>query len=913
MKNLMLMLLLLANVALGQNLPTVVDNSQWFPPVRSQETMPNCTHFSLIYYLKSAIWNRKFNRDPKLEINQFNHNFVWNQNSHPVYKISDVESAFYFMPTQGCATGSDFPFNEQDVIKPDLSVREKALPYKSKRLFTGAFFGYGPENSDAYVAQKINALKDSLAQGKCFVLGIQLFKYFNQMTTANNVYSCSPGISSDSIDYGHAFTIVGYNDTIKTTYGRGAFQVINSNINPAQGHFYLDYNWFYFAKWQSFNYWFLEEDFSSVPQVAVSVKINNGISGKDILEHNHLFTDATLISSSKKVDFVDFFNYLFSGNQIQVSEVNGYNIALRSKVMVRPLNNLDGNYELISDLSDLTSAGDFKSISIVIFDPVSANYIGANGQSFLSYTRESKLSIDDAWITFLGTDKKIKAKVKDLADTTIVATDFYSVAAGLNLQPFQEQIYVQSCTSVLKRKLVTFSIADLQTGTPPVFTRVPSGDILAQEGDVATFTFKAVDTANSVITYSITNGLGASINPTTGLFSYVANQVGDFYFSVSASNGISSVSTQFKVKVSPAAYNAAPVFSAKAEGGFNVLQGEVVNYQFKATDPEGLPITYILASGTGATLSPTTGVFEYRAQNVGRFAFEVQASDGIKLGVANFLIDVNLNNPPVFTKVPDNQDLSVGENFVFSFSAYDQEGKAISFSIVEGVGASINPSTGEFSYAATSIGNFVVKVGISDGFSTSIFSLTINVKAANTAPVFVAPPASLTVYVNETLTHPFFAYDAENDQVTFSILSPLAEAQISSNGILTFKSSKVDTFDLTIVVSDGKLSTNLLVTIRVDLKVGIDDVFESEYSIKAYPNPVATNLNIEFILKKRCLINIALYDLQGRQITLINQADYEIGQNTIDYDTSQLRGGVYILRLTSAKENFTKSIKIIKQ
>ena len=142
-------------------MPIVVDNSKWFPPVRNQETLGGCNHFSLIYYLKSAIWNRQFNRNPKLEVNQFNHNFVWNQNINPVYKKVGQLEAFYFMKSQGCATVADFPINEQsDQIKPTLNVREKALAYKSKRVFQGAFFSNRIKNKE--VKQHITDLNTTL-------------------------------------------------------------------------------------------------------------------------------------------------------------------------------------------------------------------------------------------------------------------------------------------------------------------------------------------------------------------------------------------------------------------------------------------------------------------------------------------------------------------------------------------------------------------------------------------------------------------------------------------------------------------------------------------------------------------------------------------------------------------------------
>ncbi|MDP2888532.1 MAG: hypothetical protein Q8P34_06130 [Bacteroidota bacterium] len=250
--NLVIIFVLLSTLSFGQTLPLVVHNSQWFPPVRSQEAIRNCTMFSFVYYLKSSIWNKEFGRDPKLEANQFNHNFVWSYVINPeTAGGSYFGKAVYLMKDSGCATVSEFPINEQDEnYSPSAEVKQKSLPFKSKRMTKDNFRDHGADVD--LIGQRINALKDSLS----FTLGLTIFHYFEKMTTKNNVYSCYKGISADSMYYAHAVTIVGYNDTIKTAQGRGAFQAINSYKEPAGGHFYFDYNWFYFYTSDSYDYYF---------------------------------------------------------------------------------------------------------------------------------------------------------------------------------------------------------------------------------------------------------------------------------------------------------------------------------------------------------------------------------------------------------------------------------------------------------------------------------------------------------------------------------------------------------------------------------------------------------------------------------------------------------------------------------
>lgn len=724
---------------------------------------------------------------------------------------------------------ADYPFNESvDYVKPSLKIREKALEYKSKRLFTGSIYDSGSDSID--ISRKLKSLKDSLSQGKCFSLGLNIYEDFEKLTVENNVYSCyKETIYGDS--YGHALTIVGYNDTIKTAEGRGAFQVINSYEQPAGGHLYLDYNWFYFMNSQVYTYYFLEEDFISQPKTTLIIDLSESISGQEVAEHENLFVDTVLNYSGKKVDVVSYSEYLCGVNQIQITNVNGQRLKMRAKTVLKPLNNSDGNYELISDLSDLVSVSDFKSVSVIVFDPISATYIGADDQIFYSYTREPKLSINKAYLDFLGTDKKVIAKVEDLSDTTIIFNDFYSVVAGLNLKPFQYNIYVKTCTSVLKRKLITFSVEDLAVNLPLAFTQVPS-DAEVVSGNTYNFKVIALDPENTPIVYSMVSGLGGTINSTTGQFTFLSDQVGDFPFTVKASDGFYSITTTFNVKVTEIIVVKPLEFTKTLPDETIVAQTTLFSFRFEASGPNQ-PLTFS--------------------------------------GADNY-------SPDHFT-------------------------------------VSLNQTTGDFTFIshATVSGKFIFKITVSDGVSSISTLAIIIVKPAsvNTAPTFITTPGTLMTYTNKTLDYQFEASDSEGDPLTFSILNSLPEAQLTSSGALTFVSANANTYTFTVVVSDGQASTSLVVSVKVDFNVAVETIIEPDYSISIYPNPVSDNTNIKISMKKRSKINLSIYDLQGRQIDLVANTEYEAGENTISYDASNLKSGAYICRLVAA--NFSKSIKIVKQ
>jgi len=232
------------------HLPVVVDNSKWFPPVRDQQALPDCSQFSVVYYLKSYLWNRHFNRDPKLVENQFSHNFTWNLSVDPVDHFRQYDGAIDVMEHLGCGSMADMEQNEQTCeIFPSLEVQERALRYKSKDLKSVSI---GRSADSSYCASALDAVKDSLRQGICFAMGIEIYDHFYNISNENPVYGCDSSINDKTFNNSHFICITGYNDTIKTPEGRGAFRVINSNSNLAGGQWYFDYNWFFLQKklWQ---------------------------------------------------------------------------------------------------------------------------------------------------------------------------------------------------------------------------------------------------------------------------------------------------------------------------------------------------------------------------------------------------------------------------------------------------------------------------------------------------------------------------------------------------------------------------------------------------------------------------------------------------------------------------------------
>jgi len=97
----------------------------------------------------------------------------------------------------------------------------------------------------------------------------------------------------------------------------------------------------------------------------------------------------------------------------------------------------------------------------------------------------------------------------------------------------------------------------------------------------------------------------------------------------------------------------------------------------------------------------------------------------------------------------------------------------------------------------------------------------------------------------------------------------------------------------------------------LDIGDAIDDP-EFNWSVNAYPNPVSDILNLRFNLDKTMDLQLELYDITGKKLTIKKLPSIMPGgRETLDF--SGFREGIYILKITSEKQKVRKIYKIQKQ
>ncbi len=121
----------------------------------------------------------------------------------------------------------------------------------------------------------------------------------------------------------------------------------------------------------------------------------------------------------------------------------------------------------------------------------------------------------------------------------------------------------------------------------------------------------------------------------------------------------------------------------------------------------------------------------------------------------------------------------------------------------------------------------------------------------------------------------------------------------------------------------GELAVSTLSTIDMILTQGFQQPFlldigdaiddpEFNWSVNAYPNPVSDILNLRFNLDKTMDLQLELYDITGKKLTIKKLPSIMPGgRETLDF--SGFREGIYILKITSEKQKVRKIYKIQKQ
>lgn len=201
-------------------------NLDYLPPVRSQGGQGSCTAWAVGYYLKSYQENRDAGRtdvsERALPENACSPAFLYNmihvEGDHGSYH----SDAFRVLHDFGCPSLAEMAYNDSDYTTwPDEDDFRSGIPARAG-TDTGGDYYYMSLSMD----DDLDQLKQLLLNGQIAVFSINVWGNYDNIHNYSNIYAIADKTGSNR--GGHAQTVVGFDDSIVTPDGVGAFRAVNS-------------------------------------------------------------------------------------------------------------------------------------------------------------------------------------------------------------------------------------------------------------------------------------------------------------------------------------------------------------------------------------------------------------------------------------------------------------------------------------------------------------------------------------------------------------------------------------------------------------------------------------------------------------------------------------------------------------
>jgi hypothetical protein len=241
------------------------------------------------------------------------------------------------------------------------------------------------------------------------------------------------------------------------------------------------------------------------------------------------------------------------------------------------------------------------------------------------------------------------------------------------------------------------------------------------KGQTLAFTVKAndADVPAQLLTYSVTGTAKATINATTGAFSWRANNTGTFTFTFKVTdNGSPALSDTetITVTVTQSATNQSPVANAGPDQTIT-LPANSVTLSGSGTDPDGTITGYTWAQTSGpstATLSSTTSqVITASNLAAGTYVFSLTVKDNLNATSTTDLVTVTVNGSSSGgTAVRVNAG---GSAFLASGSRQFGADAHFSGGTVYANTAAIDNTTDDALYQTERFGNFAYNLPLTSG------------------------------------------------------------------------------------------------------------------------------------------------------------------------------------------------------
>ena len=348
------------------------------------------------------------------------------------------------------------------------------------------------------------------------------------------------------------------------------------------------------------------------------------------------------------------------------------------------------------------------------------------------------------------------------------------------------------------------------------------------EGATITFTptYTDTDTELSGIIFTITteptNGiLAANLidNVPDGTFTYTHNagETTTDSFVYSVSDG------EFTVENIAAAITVSPVNDAPTATNlpYTLNEGASQVITFAGSDPEGTSLDFVvLTNPSYGSISTVDGVTTYTHKGSEDFAdsFTYASYDGtVQSAAATVSLTITpVNSPPVVTAVAFTINEGAASTFNLASTSTEPEGQTMTYAHAAPTNGSItafNAATGAITYThdgtETTSDTFTYTAIDADTLSSASGTVTVTLTPVNDAPVI--PSQTLNVDQFDEITFDASGTDAENDALTYTVVTNPTKGELvdNGNGNYTYSNNgaSADNDTFTLKANDGNLDS----------------------------------------------------------------------------------------------------------
>lgn len=369
-------------------------------------------------------------------------------------------------------------------------------------------------------------------------------------------------------------------------------------------------------------------------------------------------------------------------------------------------------------------------------------------------------------------------------------------AAGGDLAPGGTgNVFSVSVANPAAERITLEAIVYGPANQAPRFVAAPPASVIA--GQAWSFAVAVEDDEGDPVTLELLDApAGMILNGATLQWSTVPGDEGNHLVRVRATDDRGGArELVFSIACEEDAGNRPPVFLSAPEtalmSGNNYLYTPVVN------DPDGDSLAFqLIGSPPGFTVNATNGAVSYAAIPDGLYALELEADDGqggvtvqafdLRVGAGS----VNVSGPVILTTPP--VVAVVGESYGYFPSAYDPDGDAVTFALLQAPsGMTIQAAGGAIQWTpdATQTGSFAVLLKVSDpsgAYASQFFTIQSGTNRLNRAPVMTREP--LRFATAGTLYEAVIAaVDPDGEPVNYSLeLGPAGMAVDAGTGTVSW-------------------------------------------------------------------------------------------------------------------------------